>query len=259
MFWKAACDTLGLLGAAAPLHPSSSLLSSQVLEGPGALICTPDVWAPSLQSFALSMLCICCSHSESVALFFLVQLGENGWIGKASQADGVSKEGEMGAQSSLASHLDRFFFFFFFTLVTGPRRSLSLKLSDARVYAPQTRARLGTLLACRSSSRTAAGARSSSTPPHPRSPALPAEEGENLPAAHTHTTAATTNPEAAARLLEAALLPLTERGASASTIPPRPSKISSVTRQSLPSRKTKSSIFENGHLIFHAKSRRVLW
>ena len=36
------------------------------------------------------------------------------------------------------------FFFFFFTLVTGPRRSLSLKLSDTRVYEPQIRARLGT-------------------------------------------------------------------------------------------------------------------
>ena len=34
--------------------------------------------------------------------------------------------------------------FFFFTLVTGPTRSLSLKLSDARVYEPQIRARLGT-------------------------------------------------------------------------------------------------------------------
>jgi len=32
--------------------------------------------------------------------------------------------------------------FFFFTLGTGPRRSLSLKLSDARVYEPQIRARL---------------------------------------------------------------------------------------------------------------------
>jgi len=31
-------------------------------------------------------------------------------------------------------------FFFFFTLVTGPRRSLSLKLSDTRVYEPQLRA-----------------------------------------------------------------------------------------------------------------------
>ena len=27
-------------------------------------------------------------------------------------------------------------FFFFFTLVTGPRRSLSLKLSDTQVYEP---------------------------------------------------------------------------------------------------------------------------
>jgi len=34
-------------------------------------------------------------------------------------------------------------FFFFFTLFTVPRRSLSLKLSDTRVYAPQIRARLG--------------------------------------------------------------------------------------------------------------------
>ena len=38
----------------------------------------------------------------------------------------------------------RCFFFFFFALVTGPRRSLSHKLSDARVYEPQIRARLGT-------------------------------------------------------------------------------------------------------------------
>jgi len=34
-------------------------------------------------------------------------------------------------------------FFFFFTLVTGPRRSLSLKLSDTRVYEPQIRAQWG--------------------------------------------------------------------------------------------------------------------
>jgi len=33
--------------------------------------------------------------------------------------------------------------FFFFTLVTGPRRSLSLKLSDTRVYEPQIRFRIG--------------------------------------------------------------------------------------------------------------------
>ena len=31
-------------------------------------------------------------------------------------------------------------FFFFFTCVTGPRRSLSLKLGDTRVYEPQLRA-----------------------------------------------------------------------------------------------------------------------
>jgi len=35
-------------------------------------------------------------------------------------------------------------FFVFFTLVTGPRRSLSLKLGDTRVYEPHIRARLGT-------------------------------------------------------------------------------------------------------------------
>ena len=32
-------------------------------------------------------------------------------------------------------------FFFFFTLVTGPRRSLSLKLGDTRVYEPHIQAR----------------------------------------------------------------------------------------------------------------------
>ena len=32
--------------------------------------------------------------------------------------------------------------FFFSTLVTGPRRSWTLKMSDTRVYEPQTRARL---------------------------------------------------------------------------------------------------------------------
>ena len=37
-------------------------------------------------------------------------------------------------------------FFFFSTRVTGPRRSLSLKLSDARVYEPQIRARLRILV-----------------------------------------------------------------------------------------------------------------
>ena len=58
---------------------------------------------------------------------------------------GVSLGGDARSNASL-----RFTFrdlqvllFFFFTLVTGPRRSLSLRLSDTRVYEPQTRARLG--------------------------------------------------------------------------------------------------------------------
>ena len=34
--------------------------------------------------------------------------------------------------------------FFLFTLVTGPRRSLDLKLIDTRVYEPRIRAHLGT-------------------------------------------------------------------------------------------------------------------
>ena len=41
-------------------------------------------------------------------------------------------------------HVGECVFFFFFTLVTGPSRSLSLKLGDTRVYEPQIRARLGT-------------------------------------------------------------------------------------------------------------------
>ena len=44
----------------------------------------------------------------------------------------------------MESLLPHIFFFFFFTLVTGPRRSLNLKLSDTRVYEPQIIARLGT-------------------------------------------------------------------------------------------------------------------
>jgi len=47
----------------------------------------------------------------------------------------------LGARVMAASALLFFFtelsLLCFFTLVTGPRRSLSLKLSDTRVYAPQ--------------------------------------------------------------------------------------------------------------------------
>ena len=48
---------------------------------------------------------------------------------------------EMGSEGYLCT-----FFFFSFTLATGPRRSLSFKLSDTRVYEPHIRARLGTNL-----------------------------------------------------------------------------------------------------------------
>ena len=46
-----------------------------------------------------------------------------------------------GARRRMAPRL----LFFFFTLVTGPKRSFILKLSDARGFEPQIRARLGTL------------------------------------------------------------------------------------------------------------------
>ena len=37
------------------------------------------------------------------------------------------------------SAVKKYFGFFFFTLVTGPRRSVSLKLSETGVYEPQIR------------------------------------------------------------------------------------------------------------------------
>ena len=57
-----------------------------------------------------------------------------------SVVDPVARDVEKGVEWRAPGSL----FFFFFTLVTGPRKSLSLKLSDARVYEPQIRARLGT-------------------------------------------------------------------------------------------------------------------
>ena len=44
----------------------------------------------------------------------------------------------------LATSVESEFAVLVFTLVTGPRRSLSLKLSGRRVYEPPIRARLGT-------------------------------------------------------------------------------------------------------------------
>ena len=47
------------------------------------------------------------------------------------------------APASICFRVDSVFFFIF-TLVPGPRRSLSLRLSDRRVYEPRLRARLVT-------------------------------------------------------------------------------------------------------------------
>jgi len=61
--------------------------------------------------------------------------------------------------------------FFFFTLVTGPRRSLSLELSNTRVYEPQIRARLVTTAHfCAGLAQQAAGG---THPARPRSRASP--------------------------------------------------------------------------------------
>ena len=51
---------------------------------------------------------------------------------------------EAHARAPSPQHLHHQLWRFFFTLVTGPRRSLSLQLSETRVYEPQIRARLGT-------------------------------------------------------------------------------------------------------------------
>ena len=61
---------------------------------------------------------------------------------------------------------------FFFTLVAGHRRSLSLKLSDTRVYAPQIPARLGTTAYFCEVVSVLIMPCIFTTPPHPRSPQL---------------------------------------------------------------------------------------
>ena len=48
-------------------------------------------------------------------------------------------ETHVAFRAVMHSLLHMFLFFFFFTLVTGPRRSLSLKLSDTKVCEPQIR------------------------------------------------------------------------------------------------------------------------
>ena len=67
---------------------------------------------------------------------------ESDAFGPDSRTHGFTSRTNSGKR--LGRFAEYLIFFFFFTLVTGPRRSLSLKLSDTRVYEPQKRARLGT-------------------------------------------------------------------------------------------------------------------
>ena len=69
-----------------------------------------------------------------------------------------------------------FSFFVFFTLVTGPRRSLSLKLSDTRVYAPQIQGGsrpLWLAWSCPSQGVRGGGALSQAPPRTPPAPPVP--------------------------------------------------------------------------------------
>jgi len=49
------------------------------------------------------------------------------------------QSGDLEKQKARMDQMKQVLFFFFFALVTGPGRSLSLKLSDTRVYEPQIR------------------------------------------------------------------------------------------------------------------------
>jgi len=62
---------------------------------------------------------------------------------RVEDAHGTPTQSHISPSMGRAWHLESHFFFFF-TLVTGPGRSLSPQLSDARVYEPQIRASLGT-------------------------------------------------------------------------------------------------------------------
>jgi len=100
-------------------------------------------------------------------------------------------------------------FFFFLTLVTGPRRSFGLKLSDTRVYEPQKRARLGTtthfcevvvlkLRALPRPPRRGGGVGGSPSqppsPPPPPWPLLPAERDNRLRARRARERQQVTSP-----------------------------------------------------------------
>jgi len=62
--------------------------------------------------------------------------------GAAGQHRDFSSAGQKKNLEDHVNDLLRVLLFFFLTLVTGPRSSLRLKMSDTRFYEPHTRARL---------------------------------------------------------------------------------------------------------------------
>ena len=58
--------------------------------------------------------------------------------------DSIHPKGDPASWGNKRIRVQNIFFFLIFTRVTGPARSLSLELSDARVFEPQIRARIGT-------------------------------------------------------------------------------------------------------------------
>ena len=83
--------------------------------------------AHSRQRFSLSRsLSLWLARSLARALFLSLSLSFSAELQRVQEMEGGSDVAEQRL-------------FFFFTLVLGPRRSLSLKLSDTRVYEPQIR------------------------------------------------------------------------------------------------------------------------
>jgi len=70
------------------------------------------------------------------------QRGAGPWRGGGLQRPASSPRASPLARARCVWNRLWGFFFFFFTLVTGPSRSLSLKLSDTRVYEPQIQAQV---------------------------------------------------------------------------------------------------------------------
>jgi len=75
-----------------------------------------------------------------VFFFFFITLEPRAGLGKYSSLVELSQYHESSAEQVEEMEDVNLPQVFFFTLVTGPRRSLSFKLSDTRVYEPQIRA-----------------------------------------------------------------------------------------------------------------------